>query len=115
MATETTDLVSGGGGAEDEALGEAPPREPSSSAPALALRNASSLQRHAEDEHKKQQHRRRHGWCVAHSLSSSPWATKGTHAGTRERARDPTEVGSKARRGKNNNCPADREWVRVAA
>jgi len=67
VATETTDLVSGGGGAEDEALGEAPPREPSS---VPALRNA-SLQRHAKDDENQQQPPRQfHGVYSLHlSLS----------------------------------------------
>ena len=42
----TANLVGGGGGAEDEPLGEAPPREPCSA----ALRNAPPLQRRADEE-----------------------------------------------------------------
>ncbi|CAD6202618.1 unnamed protein product [Miscanthus lutarioriparius] len=102
MATETTDLVRGGGGAEDEALGEAPPREPSS-APALALRNA-SLQRHAEDEQRRSNGG---GGIVRCPLFILLPMGHQRHARAIERARDPTEVGSKARRGKNNDRRAE--------
>jgi hypothetical protein len=68
---KVADLVSGGGGAEDESLGEAPPREPSGAA--AALRNA-SLQRHAENEEKKQQPCRFHG--VSPTLLCLPFNTR---------------------------------------
>jgi hypothetical protein len=74
---KVADLISGGGGAEDESLGEAPPREPS--AAAAALRNA-SLQRHAENEEKKQQPCRFHG--VSPTLLCLPFNTRD---GERER------------------------------
>nr|CAB3501619.1 unnamed protein product [Digitaria exilis] len=50
IARPQTNLVSGGGGAEDEPLREAPPREP-----AFALRIANLQQRHAHDDDKQQQ------------------------------------------------------------
>ena len=66
---EVANLESGRGGAENESLWEAPPRQPSS---VPALRNA-SLQRHAEDEEKQQQPRQFHGVYLAYfSLPLSP-------------------------------------------
>lgn len=110
MASETTDLVSGGGGAEDEARGEAPPREPSSATALLALRNA-PLQRHAEDEQKKQ-HRLRRRHHASPTLYPPSWANRHARAIELE-----TEVGSKTKSAarKEQRLPTGGDWVRVAA
>jgi hypothetical protein len=70
------------------------------------------LQRHAEDDEKKKKHHHgRHGASpTPHGPPKQRHARRHARPSERETLR-PIEVGSKARRGKNNCCPASESRV----